>query len=147
MKNLNSVLRLIKTKTREFEKTPILRFKGFIKPNWRPRGDRLNFVGVYIIYENNNELIYIGHAGKGKHLLKYRIADLFYYNSKLSKPFHHTLTKKLLTKIKHFKNIGELRKFYLEKCYFRIIRIDRVRDARIIEATFISLLKPKYNEE
>ena len=146
MKNLSSILRLIKTKTKEFKKSPILRFEDFIKSNWRPRSDKLNFIGVYAIYENEDALIYIGHAGKGKHLLKYRIADLF-YNSELSESFKHTLTKKLLTKIKRFKNIGELRQFYLERCYFRVIQVSNVGDARILEETLISLLKPKYNEE
>ena len=142
MKNLNDILRLIKTKTREFEKSPTLRFKDFIKPNWRPLSDKLNFIGVYLIYENKNKLIYVGHAGKGKHFLKYRIADLFHDD-----PFKHTLTKKLLTKIKHFKNIGELRKFYLERCYFQVVKVDNVRNARILEDVLISLLKPRYNEE
>jgi hypothetical protein len=141
--NLNSVINLIKKKVKEFQNSECLNFKDFIKSNWRPKLKLLEHAGTYVIYENG-KVIYVGSAGKGRHFLKFRIADLFYKGEE--NQFKHTLTEKLLKKINRFKNIQEVRDFYLNSCSLKIIKTETVKEAKLLEEVLIYLLNPKYNK-
>jgi hypothetical protein len=145
--NLNEVIELIREKWVEFNDAQSSNFKDFLKDNLTtPKRGLLEFIGVYVVYEGSTP-IYIGSAGKGKHPLKYRIADLFAYAPKSKRsPYYHTMTKKLVEKYKMFKSI-EVRKHYVENCSFKYIKTDSIDQARMLEQAFIILLgHPKYNE-
>ena len=146
MKKVNQITKFIDKKVAEFEDAPTIHFKDIIKENWGPRKGVLELVGVYAIYEKNKGLIYVGSAGKGGHFMKYRMSDLFYFNAETNR-FKHSLTEKLLTKIRRFKTISEIRSFYLKKCYIKVVETESIRKARILEDVLIELLSPKYNQE
>ena len=149
---MDEVLQLIKDKWAELSNSQFLDFKDFIeKSSWRPQGGKLECIGVYIIYEQRVP-IYVGSAGKGNHVLKYRISDLFSYSPKSKNHFYHTLTKKLT--IDYSKKKGKttlealdcIRRFYLEKCSFKYVQTDTIDQARMLEQVFILLLNhPKHN--
>jgi len=109
----------------------------------------LRYAGVYCIYNENKEIIYVGSAGRS-HTLMYRIGDLFVYhkNSKKNK-FHHTLTYKLIYNkdLKKFNNIDEVRKYYFEECRFKFIIADSDAEAHALEHLLILLFKPPFNDE
>jgi len=143
--SVESVLDYIRIKTAEFEKAPEERFQDIIKTNWRARTDVLNSPGVHVIYENR-KVIYVGMAGKGKHSLNFRLGDLFFHSEISGRNrFHHTLTEKLLTRVKRFKTIEEVRRFYF-RCRVKTVETGTFQQARTIEAVLIELLKPGYND-
>jgi len=144
MSDLNEVLKFLKEGIAKFRKAEIMQFQDIIKSNWQPQKEVLGFVGVYAIFEKNKGLIYIGSAGKGGHHIKYRMADLFYFGSK---KFKHTLTEKFLTTLGRFKTIDEVRSFYFQKCYIKVVETKNIRQARILEEVLIYLYNPKYNQE
>lgn len=146
MKKLDKIIKLIKQKAKEFNNASLVNFNDVIKKDGRPIRGKFEFPGIYIIYEKNNGMIYIGMAGKGDHFLRYRLSDLFFYDPKRKK-FKHSLTQKLLTKIRRFKNINGIADFYRNRCYLKVIGTKSAREARIIEDIFIELLSPKYNQE
>lgn len=154
--NVSEVIELIKDKWIELINSKSLRFKDFVKDNWGPKRGLLEFIGVYVIYEGDTP-IYVGYAGKGEHVLKCRIADLFNYSpgysGKEKHKFYHTLTRKLVEEHKHAQRglsleqaLDDVRKFYLMSCSFKVAKTDTIDQARMLEQVFILLIKhPKYN--
>lgn len=146
-KKLNKIIQFIKKGVKEAKNAPLQTVGKFIKSNWQPVRGNLEYPGVYLIYEERRKrLLYIGSAGKGGHYLKYRISDLFAYGNGKRK-FKHTLTEKLLDKLKRFKTIDGLKAFYLARCRIKIIPTKTIREARILEDVLIEFLEPKYNQE
>lgn len=141
---LNQIIELIKKGVKLLQVAKSYYFADFIKENWRFKNGKFEFAGIYAIYEKGKGLIYIGSAGKGNHFLRYRIADLFYFSDN---KFKHYLTEKLLNSLKRFDGIDSIRNFYLHDCYFRVVKTDTIRQARIIEEILIYLLNPKYNQD
>jgi len=154
--NVAGVTDFIKDKWIKLKNSKSLDFKDFVKDNWGPKRGLLEFIGVYVIYEGNTP-IYVGSAGKGKHLLKYRIADLFNYSPGYSgrekDKFYHTLTSKLVEEHRQAQRglsleqaLEDVRDFYLKSCTFKVVKTDTIDRARMLEQAFILLLKhPKYN--
>lgn len=149
--NVAELVEIIKEKCVELNNSKHLDFKDFVKlDNWGPKPRLLEFIGVYVVFEGNTP-IYVGSAGKGKHVLKFRIADLFSYSPKSkTNKFYHTLTSKLVQKQSRLKGLeralDDVRKFYLENCSFKVVRTDTIDQARMLEHVFILLLNhPKYN--
>lgn len=146
-KKLNRIIKFIERGVEESKNAPLQTIGKFVKANWRPVSGKLEYPGVYLIYQGRGKrLLYIGSAGKGGHYLKYRIGDLFAYGNGKRK-FKHTLTEKLLEKLKRFKAIDGTRAFYLIRCRIKIVPTKTVREARILEDVLIELLNPKYNQE
>jgi len=117
---------------------------GICKLKECPKLRDLMYAGVYCIYNEKKEIIYVGSAGLS-HTLRYRIGDLFVYNENSKKsPFHHTLTYKLE---KEFGDIDKVRDYYFEKCKFKIIIADSDAEAHALEYLLILLFGPKYNNE
>ena len=148
---VNEVTEFIREKWIEFKHSGRLDFKDFVEQDsWRPISGQLEFKGVYIIFENDTP-IYVGSAGKGNHVLKYRIGDLFGYSpGAKTDPFYHTLTRKLVRTRRNVKDLEQalhdVRTFYLENCSFKVIKTDTIDQARMLEHVFIILLgHPKYN--
>lgn len=167
-----NVIELIREKWVEFNNSRRLNFKNFVNPkNWRPKPGILGFRGVYVIFEGDIP-IYVGSAGKGKHLLKYRIADLFNYTSgykgREEDKFYHTLTRKLVEEripnglslkdastnfVQNRPNktileqtLDSVKDFYLKKCSFKVLKTNNIDEARMLEQVFLLLLNhPKYN--
>jgi len=142
--SFKQVLAYVTRKVKEFQDAPQQNLRTIIKPNWRARTDVLRSPGVYVIY-SEGKTIYVGMAGKGKHTLNYRIGNLFSYSAKGNRRFHHTLTKKLLTKFRIFGTIDDVRKFY-QSCKLKTVETETFQQARTLEAVLIELLKPKYND-
>ena len=143
------ILTLLREKIYELKKKEELNFKEIIKheTNFRGKKGVLEHPGCYVIYEKEKP-IYVGSAGKGKHVLKYRMGDLFFYSPQArDSKFKHTLTNKLLTHKEHkrFSKIDEVRDFYLNSCSVKVIETDTVEQARLIESALILKLNPKYN--
>lgn len=148
MKGLNGIIKIIRKYISDFEKSPRYNFRDILKDNWRVKKGFFENPGVYAIYEKGGGLIYIGSAGKGKHYLRYRLGDLFIYNPQYKDiKFTHSLTQKLILKIKRFKGIDNIRKHFVNKCYFKVVETGTVREARIVESILIELLNPRYNSE
>jgi hypothetical protein len=148
---VDEVTELIREKWIEFKHSRRLDFKDFIKQDtWGPVSGQLEFKGVYVVFEDDNP-IYVGSAGKGNHVLKYRIGDLFGYSpGAKTNPFYHTLTRKLVRKRGNVKDLkqalDDVRRFYLENCSFKAVETDTIDQARMLEQVFIILLgHPKYN--
>jgi len=145
--NLDEIIELLKAKFSEFQSAEKRSFRDFVKyeSNFRGRKGVLEYPGCYVIYEGD-EPIYVGSAGKGTHVLKYRMGDLFSYTPRSG--YHHTLTRKLIThkKYKRFKNIDEVREFYLNECSVKIIRTNNKQEAQLVESALVLHLNPKYNE-
>jgi len=146
----------IKAKLEEFEKAERFSFGDFLyengKPRKPPRRD-LKFNGVYVVYEGENP-IYVGSTGGGKkrrHTLHDRLRDLFYdYKGATEgqRRYYHTLTRKLLKgKNKRFNSLDEVRRFLFNKCKVRVLRIDSISLAKVMESVLIALLEPWYNSE
>lgn len=138
VKNARQALRLV-------DSAPKINFNKIIKENWRARPGVAEYPGVYIIYKGN-KIIYIGSAGKGNHVLRFRIGDLFFYSEspRTDYRFHHYLSRKLIEK-GEFKTIGDLRNFYLNKCKIKLIETESIKEARAIEYILIAIFQPKYN--
>ncbi len=145
--SLEEILDYARMKVSELAKCRRWRFEEVIKRpvNWRARTDVLQHPGAYIIYEGK-EPIYVGEAGKGGHWVNYRMGDLFSYSPKRTQKFGHTLTKKLLTKERRFKTMGQVREFYMSKCTLKTVPTETFKQARTVEAVLIEFLKPKYND-
>ncbi|MFP3191073.1 MAG: hypothetical protein RXR31_07065 [Thermoproteota archaeon] len=149
---LPNVISKLQNKCKTLSSLPFRDFKDYInkektgigKLKEHPMIRDLMYAGVYCIYNEKKEIIYVGSAGLS-HTLRYRIGDLFFYdeNSKRS-PFHHTLTYKLK---KEFGDIGKVRDYYFENCRFKIIIADSDAEAHALEQLLILLFGPKYNNE
>lgn len=145
---LETIVKAVREWLRTLDEQPLHKFGDYVTGNGRPkRGDDFAFPGVYVLYEGE-KVIYVGSAGKGRHHLKFRLADLFYFSSNvnLKDRFKHYLSKKLIEKYHRFDNIDSLRDYYYTKCKFRVIQTPDIQDARIIEAILIKILKPEYNQ-
>jgi len=118
---------------------------GICKLKECPKLRELRYAGVYCIYDiRENKIIYIGSAGLS-HTLMYRIGDLFVYNQNSKKnQFHHTLTYKLK---KEFGDIGEVKRYYLNDCRFKVIIADSDAEAHALEQLLILLFEPPFNDE
>jgi len=146
---LEELLNFVREKYEEFSKAPFHSFSEFVDENGKPRRGVLNYGGVYVVYEGDDP-IYVGSAGKGKHVLRYRLGDLFsdYRGKQGERKYYHTLTKKLLEgEYKRFNTLEEVQKFYIEKCRLKILQIEPIRKAVLMEAVLINLKEPKYNKE
>jgi len=122
---------------------------GICKLKECPKLRDLMYAGVYCIYNEKKEIIYVGSAGLS-HTLMYRIGDLFVCNqNSIKSKFHHTLTYKLIYNpdLKKFDNIYEVRKYYIEECKFKIIIADTDAEAHALEQLLILLFNPRYNNE
>jgi len=144
------LLNFIIKKWEEFQKAEYHLFNEFVDENGKPKKGVLKHVGVYVVYEGDNP-IYVGSAGKGKHVLRYRIGDLFSdcRGKKGERKYYHTLTRKLLTKYKRFNSLKEVQSFYFKECRLKILKTETISEARLMEAVLINLLepKPRYNSE
>ncbi len=142
------LLNLIKEKWEAFQKAEYHLFNEFVDENGKPRKGVLKHIGVYVVYEGDKP-IYVGSAGKGKHVLRYRIGDLFsdYRGEKGERKYYHTLTSKLLTKHKRFNSLKEIQSFYFKECKLKILETETLCEARLMEAFLINMLKPRYNSE
>ena len=139
-------LEIISRKFVELVESRPRRFKDVVSINHKIRIHGIpKEPGVYII-SDEDEIIYVGSSGKGKANLKTRFRDLFYYNKnpESTSPFNHTLTHKLV-KSDRFGTADEVRNFYLEKCTFRLIEMDTIRQARVLEDLLILVSDPSYN--
>jgi len=144
------LLNFIIKKWEEFQKAEYHLFNEFVDENGKPKKGVLKHVGVYVVYEGDKP-IYVGSAGKGKHVLRYRLGDLFsdYRGKKGERKYYHTLTRKLLTKYKRFNSLEEVQSFYFKECRLKILEIETLKESRLMEAVLINLLEPKpiYNNE
>jgi len=154
---LPNVISNLQDKCKTLSSLPFRNFKDYInkkgtrigKLKEHPMIRDLMYAGVYCIYNEKKEIIYVGSAGLS-HTLMYRIGDLFVYNKNSKKNrFHHTLTYKLIhdPDPKKFNNIYEVRKYYLEECRFKIIIADSDAEAHALEHLLILLFKPPFNDE
>jgi len=152
----DELLAFIKAKLREFQKTERFPFGDFLyengKPRKPPRRD-LNFSGVYVVYEGERP-IYVGSTGGGKRrrrTLRDRLRDMFYDRKgrkEGQREYYHTVTKKLLKgELKRFNSLDEVRRFLFNECSVRVLRIDSISQAKVMESILIEMLKPKYNSE
>jgi hypothetical protein len=155
--NIDQVVEIIQQKWYELQKSNNLNFRDYLNDNWRPKHGRLEFQGVYVVYKGKAP-IYVGSAGKGTHVLKWRISDMFYCPNAEKNNFYHTLTRKLVKKylaeehgVSHGieEAINAVRTFYLRKCSFKVVQAKNMDEARMLEQAFILLLKPrpKYNSK
>jgi len=148
--NYEDLLSFIREKWEAFQKSGYHLFSEFVDENGKPKKGVLEHGGVYVVYEGD-EPIYVGSAGKGKHVLRYRIGDLFsdYRGKGGERKYYHTLTRKLLTKHKRFNSLKEVQAFYFNKCRLKILEIEPISRAKLMEAVLINILepKPRYNNE
>jgi hypothetical protein len=93
---LDEIVNFLRAKFSEFQIAEKRSFKDLVKweSNFRGRRGILEYPGCYVIYEGEKP-VYVGSAGKGRHVLKYRIGDLFFYTP--GSGYKHTLTMKLIT--------------------------------------------------
>lgn len=148
----------IKAKLEEFEKAERFPFGDFLYENGKPRRPPkrdLNFSGVYVVYEGENP-IYVGSTGGGKwrrRTLRDRLRDMFRDRKgrkEGQREYYHTVTKKLLEgEFKRFNSLDEVRRFLFNECSVRVLRIDSIGLAKVMESVLIVLLepKPRYNSE
>lgn len=143
--NIDGVLRFVKQKRAELERSPSLFFDDYVDEKGNVRKGKLECKGTYVIYESDKP-IYVGSAGKGKHTLRYRISDLFSYSPRAKRnPYYHNLTRKLL-KEGRFKDRFAVWSFYREFCSFKVIKTENMDEARLLEQVFIILYHhPQYN--
>ena len=92
-----------------------------------------NVMGVYAIYDNNSDLIYLGSTNN----FHVRFTDLKYVST-------HTLMRKLL-KSQKFKDRIEAAEFLVKKCKVKIEKCDSKREAEALEGMAIFILDPVYN--
>ena len=154
--NIDQVVEIIQQKWYELQKSNNLNFRDYLNDNWRPKHGRLEFQGVYVVYKGKAP-IYVGSAGKGTHVLKWRISDMFYCPNAKKNKFYHTLTRKLVEKhlseehgVSHAveEAVNAVRTFYLRKCSFKVARTENMDEARMLEQAFILALEhPEYNSE
>jgi len=149
---LPNVISNLQDKCKTLSSLPFRDFKDYInkkgtgigKLKEHPMIRDLMYAGVYCIYNEKKEIIYVGSAGLS-HTLMYRIGDLFVYNKNSKKnQFHHTLTYKLK---KEFGDIGKVRNYYFENCRFKVIIADSDAEAHALEHLLILLFKPPFNDE
>jgi len=150
---LDEIINFLKAKFSEFQTAEKRNFKDLVKyesrgrkGEFRGRKGVLEYPGCYVIYEGDKP-IYVGSAGKGGHVLKYRMGDLFFHTPRSG--YGHNLSRKLTTNEKHkrFKNKDELREFYLNECSVKIIRTNNKQQAQLVESALIlHLNNPRYNE-
>lgn len=92
-----------------------------------------NITGVYMIFDDKHELLYVGHTNK------FNIR----FGTDLKHEKTHTLFKKLLKENpdREFnkKNISNIYKYKIEICQTK-------REAEALEHLLIYLLNPKYNK-
>jgi len=146
---LEELLSFIREKYEEFSKAAFHSFSEFVNENGKLRRGVLNYGGVYVVYEGD-EPSYVGSAGRGRRVLRDRLGDLFsdYRGKQGEKKYYHTLTRKLLRgKHKRFNTLEEVQKFYIEKCRLKILQIESISKAVLMEAVLINLLEPRYNRE
>lgn len=94
-----------------------------------------NVMGVYAIYDNDLDLVYLGSTNK----FHVRFGTDLKYEST------HTLMRKLL-KVEKFKNRIEAAEFLINKCKIKIERCDSKREAEALEGMAIFVLDPAYNK-
>jgi len=70
------LLTFIREKCEAFQKVEYHSFNEFVDGDGKPKKGVLKHIGVYVVYEGDKP-IYVGSAGKGEHVLRYRIGDLF----------------------------------------------------------------------
>jgi len=158
--DIEQSLTFLKNTYGELEKSEILHFQDFvdvktyrskrIKSN--PELKRFESAGCYVIYELDkpDRPLYIGSAGKNHGLRNRMMNDLFSYSQTSINtnhdPFFHSLTQKL-TKSKEHGTIDAVRDFYLNNCYFKIVKTDNLAQAIALEGFLILALRPRYNKE
>ncbi len=140
------MLNFLNEKIREFQEADFQSFREHVDvEKWRAiPSPLLDQTGVYIIYEEG-DVIYVGGTEREGRTIRDRINDLFYKPTP-GRRFKHTLTSKLINKLKRFRNVDEIRNYYLQRCTFKVIGTKNTRDARLLEAVLIYLLNPRYNK-
>lgn len=94
-----------------------------------------NMMGVYMIYNQKNELIYVGKTNK------FHIR----FGTDLKHESTHTLVKKLI-KDERFSTREIARNFLQKECTYKIEFCTSNREAEALEAICIYLLNPLYNK-
>ena len=151
MVDLQTRLDFLRDKYEELTNSNKLQFIDLIDTTtWRtkhikdtPMIKKLESAGCYVIYEVENPIapIYVGVAGKN-HGVRNRINDLFFSSKSFN--FYHSLTEKL---IKEFGDIQKVRKFYLDKCYLKVVYVNNDSEAIALEGFLILTLDPLRNKE
>ena len=103
--------------------------------SFREIAAKKNIAGVYIIYSQEEEIIYIGSTNK------FNIR----FGTDLKHESTHTLVRKLL-KREIFSERKLAVEYLLTKCKFRIQICDNKREAEALESFAIWVLNPKYNK-
>ena len=94
-----------------------------------------NIMGVYMIYDNNNSLLYIGKTNK------FNIR----FGTDLKHESTHTLVSKLINN-GSFEDRYQVKDFLINKCCFRIMQCNSNREAEALEHLAIYLLNPLMNK-
>jgi hypothetical protein len=90
--------------------------------------------GVYMIFDEYNDLIYIGSSIN----VKKRFQDLRYENM-------HTLVRKMI-KSEKYNSSNLVHDFLTNKCKYKFLKCDTVREAEAVEHLAIYCLEPKINK-
>ena len=93
-----------------------------------------NVMGVYMIYDENKQLLYIGNTNK------FHIR----FGTDLKHETTHTLVRKLISK-GLYNDRYEVVNFLKNQCYVRIAKCDSKREAEALEHLAIYILDPPYN--
>lgn len=145
--DVNHVMLFVRDKWVELKRASRFHFSDRVDEKGNIQKGLFEFKGVYVIY-HNEEPIYVGSAGKGGHVLRYRLMDLFAYSPHAKRNhYYHTLTKKLV-KNGDFHDRFAVWKFYRKSCTFKVIETENMDQARLLEQAFMVLYRhPKYNAQ
>lgn len=94
-----------------------------------------NITGVYMIYNENSEIIYIGHTNK------FHVR----FGTDLMHESTHTLVRKLI-RIGWFENRQKVKNYLKNKCRMRIEQCLNKREAEALEHIAILILSPVFNK-
>lgn len=94
-----------------------------------------NITGVYLIYETDDRLLYIGNTNK------FNIR----FNVDLKHESTHTLVRKLLKSDKFIER-KEVVNYLMRNCKMRIEICESKREAEALEGIAIYLLNPEFNK-
>ena len=94
-----------------------------------------NVMGVYMIYNENKELVYIGNTNK------FHVR----FGTDLKHESTHTLVRKMINN-KMFSNRHEVVDFLMNKCTMKISVCESKREAEALEHIAIYILNPPLNK-
>ena len=121
---------LIENLNNKFEKLINSNFKNFEEV-----ASLKNIMGVYIIHNEKEEIIYIGKTNK------FNVR----FGTDLKHETTHTLVRKLIKSGNHIDRF-QVKKFLISQCKIKIEICDSNREAEALEHIAIYILEPFYNK-